>query len=793
MASDRSDNESEADAFVDASDTFTDDVEGKPVPYRYSTAILSSIARNANDLVSIFTSNTEPTLQNNSREIPNVGVQAIPEISITDTSNGDGKQEVREVLIDSGDTSSINTDISQDKDMPNYNNMTEINIHNSDNNGKREEGPIDLTVYVKDLDTGKNIPADYLEEEIKKSNGNIDPLSFHILKRSGSINNYQYERGRKDESDDENGRHQDGKASYKRSKFLNRIKKRTSHPAKGEGDEDTGDEENVTGNNAPVFGTESGFGRAQPRYIKVKTRHKHFKEFDKLFLAQELFNPTQNGASGAIWTMKFSKDGKFLATGGQDTIVRVWAVISSDEEREHFLEGSGISVYEGSSGSKLGAPVMRDKPLYEYHGHTADVLDLSWSKNNFLLSSSMDKTVRLWHITRKECLCCFQHTDFVTAIAFHPRDDRFFLSGSLDCKLRLWNIPEKKVADWMETPQQQLITAVGFTLDGKMSVAGSFSGLCLFYETDGLKYNTQIHVKSSRGRNSHGKKITGIEAMPGTKPGQDKLLISSNDSRIRLYNMRDKSLECKYKGYENTYSQIRATFSDDGRYIISGSEDRHVYIFNTDQSHSNAHYGNSGNSWLKREKIGYESFEAHSAIVTAAIFAPTRTKQLIALCGDPIFTNTVNNETNLPNVLTQTYPDGNIIVCADYSGSIKIFRQDCAYYHSHDNDSHSVRSTRSWNSALGNNLGNLFSKPKQNKSLIWNPTGVKIGGGRRKSDASSLYSVTSSIMSADADDNKLEEDCEKLFQCECGCSEFKAFVNEDAKSKLVCTGCNKIA
>lgn len=42
-------------------------------------------------------------------------------------------------------------------------------------------------------------------------------------------------------------------------------------------------------------------------------------------------------------------------------------------------------------------------------------------QNFFLLSSSMDKTVRLWHISRRECLCCFQHIDFVTAIAFHPR------------------------------------------------------------------------------------------------------------------------------------------------------------------------------------------------------------------------------------------------------------------------------------------------------------------------------------------------------------------------------------
>lgn len=34
----------------------------------------------------------------------------------------------------------------------------------------------------------------------------------------------------------------------------------------------------------------------------------------------------------------------------------------------------------------------------------------------------------------------------MTAIVFHPRDDRYFLSGSLDGKLRLWNIPDKKVS-----------------------------------------------------------------------------------------------------------------------------------------------------------------------------------------------------------------------------------------------------------------------------------------------------------------------------------------------------------
>lgn len=213
----------------------------------------------------------------------------------------------------------------------------------------------------------------------------------------------------------------------------------------------------------------------------------------------------------------------------------------------------------------------------------SDLLDVSWSKNYFILSSSMDKTVRLWHISRRECLCCFQHIDFVTAIAFHPRDDRYFLSGSLDGKLRLWNIPDKKVALWNEVDgQTKLITAANFCQNGKFAVVGSYDGRCIFYNTDQLKYHTQIHVRSTRGRNKTGRKISGIEPMPG----EDKILVTSNDSRVRLYDLRDLNLSCKYKGYINISSQIKASFSHDGKFIIAGSENQCIYIWKTNHDYS---------------------------------------------------------------------------------------------------------------------------------------------------------------------------------------------------------------
>ncbi|KAL9096956.1 MAG: hypothetical protein Q9165_000920 [Trypethelium subeluteriae] len=289
---------------------------------------------------------------------------------------------------------------------------------------------------------------------------------------------------------------------------------------------------------------------------------------------------------------------------------------------------------------------------------------------------------------------------------FHPRDDRFFLAGSLDCKLRLWSIPDKSVAYMVQLPD--MITAVTFTPDGKTSIVGCLSGLCLFYDTEGLKYQTQIHVRSAHGKNAKGSKITGIQAvnMPPQDPnGEIKLLITSNDSRIRLYNFRDKSLEVKFKGNENNYSQIRASFSDDARYVICGSEDRKTYIWPGAQMDGE-----------KPDKRPIEMFEAHAAITTTVIFAPTKTRQLLSSSEDPVYdicnpppvqlvsksdsfsstkpatetgsiqatptpaeTSFKRPEENPAYLARSQHRDGNIIITADYAGKIKVFRQDCAF------------------------------------------------------------------------------------------------------------------
>ena len=490
------------------------------------------------------------------------------------------------------------------------------------------------------------------------------------------------------------------------------------------------------GNAAEVFAQpvdNIGYSPRQPQppaYIKVRSRYKKERDFDRVFLAQELECrkrrkvERQNSSNklrrksvappegqNTVWAMEFSRDGKYLAAAGVDGVVRVWQVLSSSEDRQsHEKQEASENEANGadSHAEHLSAPVFQSQPVREYEGHTSTVLDLSWSKNNFLLSSSMDKTVRLWHVSRAECLCTFQHKDFVPSISFHPKDDRFFLAGSLDSRLRLWSIPDKSVAFTASVPD--MITAVAFTPDGKFAMAGCLSGLCMFYETEGLKYQSQIHVRSSRGHNAKGSKITGIQACHDRR-GDVKLLITSNDSRIRLYNFRDKSLEVKFRGNENNCSQIRASVSDDGAYVFCGSEDRKAYIWSMGPAEGE-----------KRDKRPVEMFESHDTITTCVAFAPTKTRMLLGRSEDPVYdlcnpppvtlmsraeraesqssSRPASRPASMAGSIQSTptqferfekpkesasyltrakHTDGNIIVTADFTGKIKIFRQDCAW------------------------------------------------------------------------------------------------------------------
>ncbi|XP_010452082.1 PREDICTED: WD repeat-containing protein 44-like [Camelina sativa] len=339
------------------------------------------------------------------------------------------------------------------------------------------------------------------------------------------------------------------------------------------------------------------------QWVKVRHSGKSHKDLSALHLCQEI-----QAHQGGIWTMKFSPDAHLLASAGEDCAIHVWEV--QECEIMSMNEGSLTPIHPSMSGStdksstegdaaemlpdkkKKGKGSMSrkgnqipdyvhapetvfslsDKPVCSFTGHLDDVLDLSWSRSQLLLSSSMDKTVRLWDIETQSCLKLFAHNDYVTCVQFNPLDEDYFISGSLDAKIRIWNISNRQVVEWNDL--KEMVTAVCYTPDGQAAFVGSINGNCRLYSAEDCKLDQTNHIDLQNKKKAQAKKITAFQFSP-VNPSE--MLVTSADSRIRI--LDGTELVQKFRGFKNVNSQMTASYTVDAKHIVCASEDSQVYVW----------------------------------------------------------------------------------------------------------------------------------------------------------------------------------------------------------------------
>ena len=298
----------------------------------------------------------------------------------------------------------------------------------------------------------------------------------------------------------------------------------------------------------------------QPKQVPVRLiKRPDFPKTRTVNLVQEIFTDKP------IYALASSPQGDYLAMGGDE--LRVYRLLSHT-----FSDMSTCAVFDKDS-------FVLFKPKQQ-----GAVIDIAWTSKRpgIFYTAGMDKTAALWSVKTSDPLMLFPHPDVVSSLAVCPKDDRILVTGCIDRRLRVWSVAVRKVIGFVDLTHP--ITSVCFTPSGKSIVAGTASGHVHIYWLDlsdpltaNLKYFSQIHVRSSRGRNAAGTaKISGLQCVNGPN-GDPLLLVTSNDSRIRLYRLRDKELKVKFHGILNEDSQLRA--STHGDLVICPSEDGRVGVW----------------------------------------------------------------------------------------------------------------------------------------------------------------------------------------------------------------------
>lgn len=388
--------------------------------------------------------------------------------------------------------------------------------------------------------------------------------------------------------------------------------------------------------------------------VRVTAHKKRERDFAYMYRWQEV----KHAHHGPIRVLAFNPNGKLLATAGSDRTIKIWDV---DAKVEDKIGGTGASAgaskpfrTAGSGVSSGGEEAQtlfvqyqyqrqylrKGEPKIQLHGHTAEIVDMSWSKNDFLASGGMDKTVRLWHASKRTCLRVFWHNDFVTTVRFHTTDEQVCISGTSDGTLSLWHMKEEKLLS--QAQLDDFITTSTITPDGSTVLVGTRHGRVKFYslfdEIQGewqFVHTTQLDVRSRRERKGCGKKVAGIVF----RPGDEELCVSSSDSRMRLYRYDDKALLSKFMGHVNEESQLCASFSPCGTFVLTASENRSVCMWEVNNQglmmkrrETSAAAGSSRRKENtqpndKGKNISCETFDPHdNAFLSAAVFAPRKAK-----------------------------------------------------------------------------------------------------------------------------------------------------------------------
>jgi WD40 repeat protein len=222
-----------------------------------------------------------------------------------------------------------------------------------------------------------------------------------------------------------------------------------------------------------------------------------------------------------VYYLRWSPDGQWLASAGQDNTVKVWdAAIGrevfsipcgtrlSKEEFAHLSSGydsqtgadaRALWVEDGEplawapDGQRLAVAsperliqvwdMLRKREVVTLSGHRGRVRTLAWHPNGrHVASGSMDGMIKVWDpASGQEVLTLWGHTGWVNAVAWSP-EGRRVASASDDRTIKIWDVTDG--TEWLTLRGHRAAVAkVAWSADGWRLFSTSFDNTARIWDT----------------------------------------------------------------------------------------------------------------------------------------------------------------------------------------------------------------------------------------------------------------------------------------------------------------------
>ncbi|MFX0016040.1 MAG: hypothetical protein ACFFB2_13330 [Promethearchaeota archaeon] len=378
--------------------------------------------------------------------------------------------------------------------------------------------------------------------------------------------------------------------------------------------------------------------------------------------------------SNTVNEVKFSPNGKMLASACVDSKFWLWDLSVGEktveyDKHEDTYEGPlfgfhyssidfsplGYLVASGGEDKSIRLWDTKKNTLQILSGHEDFVSRVIFSPDGTLLaSSSQDKTIRLWNVARgANNRTLTSHEAAITSVAYSPNSE-YLASGSEDNTIRLWNLTSGDQQTLGN--HEKRVTSIVFAPNSSLLASASWDSNIILWNlttrSDEFMITDPTGNINSLAFSSDGTMLASGGATSGGAP------------EIRIWNVTNGlelgSLEMT-EGHSSPVTCL--AFSSDNRFLVSGSEDGSLIIWDTTSS------------WSRIEtRINW--FEDN---VNSIVFSPQ--ENLLVTCGNDNFIKVKNmtngEEQSIPtghsgSILNLNFsPDGKLLVSGGADGTFR--------------------------------------------------------------------------------------------------------------------------
>jgi WD40 repeat protein len=292
-----------------------------------------------------------------------------------------------------------------------------------------------------------------------------------------------------------------------------------------------------------------------------------FNDFNTPVMLTSQANPVR--------AIAFSNDGRWMATGNQDTSVTLWdvfagRVISNLPGNEGSITSVAFSadsqlLATGSQGGIVRLiEVVGAREIRRWQAHDGGINSMLFTSDGKLITCSSDQTIKAWDSTGN-AITTLKQTKEINSISLSA-DDKLLASASADGIIKIWD-----TSNWGElrtlSNSGKAVFALAFSNDGKFLASGGADNSVKLWETGSWQ--------TSRTFNDLNSAVYSLAFSPDNK------LVAAGNSEgvIKLLETDNGSTRTTLIGATGNVNGLN--FSDDGKWLSSAHDDGSLRIWAT--------------------------------------------------------------------------------------------------------------------------------------------------------------------------------------------------------------------